>query len=91
MTTVSSLVVQRRLATLRQDEGPGVFELVQDFRGGAYRVAYTVRFERAIYLLHCYQKKSPSGIRTGRTFVKLIRERLRVAQADYRTRYGQKT
>ncbi len=72
-------------------EGPGVFELVQDFRGGAYRVAYTVRFERAIYLLHCYQKKSPSGIRTGRTFVKLIRERLRVAQADYRTRYGQKT
>ncbi|NDP41841.1 MAG: hypothetical protein GZ089_03840 [Aromatoleum sp.] len=72
-------------------EGPGVFELVEDFRGGAYRVAYTVRFEGANYVLHCYQKKSPSGIRTGRISVELIRERLRVAQADYRTRYGQKT
>lgn len=72
-------------------EGPGVFELVEDFRGDAYRVACTARFEKAIYVLHCYQKKSPSGIRTARTDARLIRERLRVAQADYEVRYAQKT
>ncbi len=36
-------------------EGPGVFELVEDFRGDTYRVAYTVRFAKAIYVLHCFQ------------------------------------
>jgi phage-related protein len=72
-------------------EGPGVFELVEDFRGDAYRVAYTVRFENAIYVLHCFQKKSPSGVRTTRTDARLIGERLRVARADYEVRYGQKT
>ena len=74
-----------------QGEGPGVFELVEDFRGNTYRVAYTVRFEKAIYVLHCYQKKSPSGIRTARTDAALIRERLRIARADYEVRHGQKT
>lgn len=72
-------------------EGPGVFELVEDFRGDTYRVAYTVRFEKAIYVLHCFQKKSPSGIRAARTDARLIGERLRVARADYEVRYGQKT
>jgi len=65
--------------------------LVEDFRGDTYRVAYTVRFEKAIYVLHCYQKKSSSGIRTARTDARLIRERLRMAQADYEVRYGTKT
>ena len=50
-----------------------------------------VRFEKAIYVLHCYQKKSPSGIRTARTDAHLIRERLQVARADYEVRYGTKT
>ena len=72
-------------------EGPGVFEVVEDFQGDTYRVVYTVRFEKAIYVLHCYQKKSPSGIRTARTDARLIGERLRVARADYEVRYGQKT
>jgi len=69
-------------------EGPGIFELVADFRGGTYRVAYTVRFEKAIYVLHCYQKKSPSGIRTASSDARLIHLRLRVAQADYEARHG---
>lgn len=64
---------------------------VAGFRGDTYRAAYTVRFEKAIYVLHCYQKKSPSGIRTARTDARLIRARLRVAQADYEVRYGPKT
>lgn len=69
-------------------EGPGVFELVEDFRGDTYRVAYTVRFARAVYVLHCFQKKSPSGIRTAKTDIELIRDRLRAARNDYEVRYG---
>ena len=69
-------------------EGPGVFEIVEDHRGDTYRVAYTVRFAKAVYVLHCFQKKSPSGIRTAKNDVELIHERLKTAQADYEVRYG---
>jgi phage-related protein len=69
-------------------EGSGVFELMEDFRGDTYRVAYTVRFAKAIYVLHCFQKKSPSGIRTAQPDVDLIHERLKAARNDYEVRYG---
>lgn len=69
-------------------EGPGVLELVEDDRGGTYRVVYTVRFEKAVYVLHCFQKKSPSGIRTAKTDIDLIHARLKTAQTDYEARYG---
>lgn len=70
-------------------EGPGVFELVEDWRGDAWRVVFVVRFEKAIYVLHCFQKKSPSGVRTAQQDVGLIHERLKTARADYEVRYGQ--
>jgi len=72
-------------------EGSGVFELVEDHRGDAWRVVYTVRFEKAVYVLHCFQKKSPSGVRTAKTDIELIHERLKVACADYEVRYAKKT
>jgi phage-related protein len=71
-------------------EGPGVFELVEEHRGDAFRSVYTVRFERAIYVLHCFQKKSTTGIRTAQQDVRLIHERLRTAQSDYEVRYATK-
>jgi len=46
-------------------EGPGVLEIVKGFRGDAYRVVYSVRFKEAVYVLHCFQKKSPSGYQHG--------------------------
>ncbi|SBT08378.1 conserved hypothetical protein [Candidatus Accumulibacter aalborgensis] len=69
-------------------EGTGVFELVEDFLGDTYRVAYTVRFAKAVYVLHCFQKKSPSGIRTAKADIDRIRERLKTARNDYEVRYG---
>lgn len=71
-------------------EGAGVFELVEEHRGDAFRAVYTVRFEKAIYVLHCFQKKSPSGVRTGRQDIELIHERLKTAQRDYEVRYERK-
>jgi len=69
-------------------EGPGVFEIVEDHRGDAYRAVYTVRFEGVVYVLHAFQKKSPSGIRTSRSDIELIARRLNEARKDSEVRYG---
>jgi len=69
-------------------QGPGVFELIENSRERTFRTAYTVQFPKAVYVLHCFQKKSPSGIRTAGKDVKLIRGRLKLARADYEVRYG---
>jgi phage-related protein len=49
---------------------------------------YTVRFHKAVYVLHAFQKKSPSGIRTAQTDVRLVARRLAEAIKDYEERYG---
>ncbi len=69
-------------------EGAGVFEIVEDYRGDAYRAIYTVRFQGAVYVLHAFQKKSPTGIKTSKTDVELIAQRLNTAAQDYEARYG---
>lgn len=67
-------------------QGPGVFEIVEDDQGGTYRAVYTVRFADVVYVLHAFQKKSKSGIKTPQEDVNLIAERLKRAQADYESR-----
>jgi phage-related protein len=69
-------------------QGPGVFEVVADHRADTYRVVYTVKFENAIYVLHAFQKKSPSGIKTARKDVELIARRLHEARANYEVRHA---
>lgn len=69
-------------------EGRGVFEVVEDHRGNTYRAVYTVRFEGAVYVLHAFQKKSPTGIRTSKRDVDLIARRLNEARMDFEVRYG---
>lgn len=72
-------------------EGAGVFELIANVQGNTYRAVYVVRFRQAIYVLHCFQKKSPSGIRSPQHDVELIHERLKTAQRDYEERYAKET
>jgi len=69
-------------------EGPGVLEIVEDHRGDTYRAIYTVRLKGAIYVLHAFQKKSPRGIKTPKTHIELVAQRLREATRDYEVRYG---
>jgi phage-related protein len=69
-------------------EGRGVFEVVEDHHGNTYRAVYTVRFEGAVYVLHAFQKKSPTGIRTSKRNVELIARRLNQARMDFEVRYG---
>lgn len=72
-------------------QGPGVFELVEHYASDTYRAVYTVRFAEVIYVLHAFQKKSPSGIRTARGDIDLVARRLKVAQQDYEARYDKPT
>ena len=58
----------------------GVLEIVEDWRGNAYRAVYTVRFVAAVYVLHVFQKKAKSGIATPKQDMELIRERLKTAE-----------
>ena len=64
-------------------EGPGVFEVVEHHDGDTFRAVYTVRFEGTVYVLHAFQKKSPSGIRTAMSDIDLIGERMKRARTDY--------
>lgn len=68
--------------------GPGVLEVVEDFDGDTYRAVYTVKFARIVYVLHAFQKKAPTGIRTARGDVELVERRLSMARADYEARFG---
>lgn len=60
--------------------GAGVLEVVEDHRGDTYRAVYTVKFQNAVYVLHCFQKKSAHGIATPQPDIELIRARLKAAQ-----------
>ena len=64
-------------------EGAGVFEIVDSHDGDAYRAIYTLRLEGAIYVLHAFQKKSPSGIRTAQTDIEMVKRRLARARQDH--------
>jgi phage-related protein len=55
----------------------GVFEIALPHRGEAYRVIYAVQIADAIWVIHAFQKKSKSGIKTPQNEVDLIRERLK--------------
>jgi len=58
-----------------------VLEVVENDAAGTYRAVYTVRFPEAVFVLHCFQKKSTSGIATPKTHMNIIRDRLKLAAA----------
>lgn len=61
--------------------GAGVLEVVEDDADGTYRAVYTVRFVEAVFVLHCFQKKSKRGIATPKADMDIIRARLKVAES----------
>jgi len=65
---------------LRGFGGAGVLEIVEDDMGGTYRAVYTVKFEEAVFVLHCFQKKSKHGIETPKKDMDIIRDRLKLAE-----------
>ena len=68
---------------LKSYGGAGVLEIVDDFDGDTFRAVNTVRFAKAVYVLHAFQKKSKRGIATPRAELDMIERRLKRAQEDY--------
>lgn len=63
--------------------GAGVLEVVANEDGDTYRAVYTVRFAEIVYVLHCFQKKSKSGISTPKQDIDLVKARLKIAEEEY--------
>jgi phage-related protein len=60
--------------------GSGVLEVIENHQSGTYRAVYTVKFKQAVFVLHCFQKKSKSGIATPKEDMDIIHARLKVAE-----------
>ncbi|MCX7144100.1 MAG: type II toxin-antitoxin system RelE/ParE family toxin [Proteobacteria bacterium] len=69
----------------------GVLEIVEGDAGGTYRAVYTVTFEEAVFVRHCFQKKSKSGIATQKEDIAIIRARLKVAETLAKELRNEKT
>ena len=54
-----------------------MFEIALQHRGDAFRVIYAVKIGAAIWVIHAFQKKSKTGIKTPQMEVDLIHERLK--------------
>ena len=57
--------------------GSGVFEIALRYQGNAFRVMYAVQIDHDLWVIHAFQKKSKTGIKTPQQEVALIKERLK--------------
>ena len=55
----------------------GIFEIALRHRGDAYRAIYAVKIGVDIWVIHAFQKKSKSGVKTPQAEIDVIRERLK--------------
>lgn len=60
-----------------------VLELRDSDAAGTYRVIYCTSFGSAVYVLHCFQKKSSTGSKIARSTIALIAQRLKEVRAHH--------
>jgi len=65
-----------------------IMKLTERYDTDTYRAVYTAKFERAVFVLHVFKKKSQSGIRTPPKEVETVIKRLRQAKSDYDQMFG---
>ena len=56
--------------------GSGVMEIAVRHRTDAYRVVYVTEIAGKLWVIHAFQKKSKTGIRTPKAEIDLVRARL---------------
>lgn len=64
-----------------------VMKITERFDTDTYRCVFAAKFERAIYVLHVFKKKSSTGIATPRKDIETVTKRLAEAKTDYAERY----
>ena len=62
--------------------GSGVFEIALPYRSDAYRVVYAVQLDEAVWVVHAFQKKSSTSIKTAPKDIDLIKERIKRLKED---------
>ena len=55
----------------------GVFEIALLHFGEVYPLIYAVQIEEAVWVIHAFQKKSKTGIKTPQKEIDLIKDRLK--------------
>ena len=56
--------------------GAGILEIALKYRTDAYRVVYALQIREAIWVVHAFQKKSKTGIKTPKQDIDLIKKRV---------------
>ena len=67
-----------------------ILEIRENDRSGTYRVVYTVEMPEFIFVLHAFQKKSKSGIKTPKQDIDMIKRRLKETESLYKELKGKK-
>lgn len=75
--TVAAEKTKADIAKPLKGLGSGVYEIALRFRTDAYRTVYTVNLGEEIWVIHAFQKKSRSGIKTPQHEIDLIRVRIK--------------
>jgi phage-related protein len=70
-------------------QGTGVLEIVSRYDGDTFRAVYTVRFRKAVYVLHAFQKKAKKGVKAPKRDVDLIAIRLKAARKHHEENHGE--
>ena len=64
--------------------GSGVYEIATEYDKNAYRAVYIVNLNDTVYVLHCFQKKSKTGIKTSKEEIEVTARRLKLLKAALR-------
>jgi len=57
--------------------GVGVFEIALTYKTDAYRTIYAVQLGEDMWVIHTFQKKSKTGIKTTKPDIDLVKDRLK--------------
>lgn len=60
--------------------GSGVFEIVMRYKSNAWRVVYAVEIGEDIWVIHAFQIKSKTGIKTPKQEIDLVRQRIKAVK-----------
>lgn len=80
----------KSLTGRKEFKGGKVREICEDENGDTYRSVFTIEHEEAVYVLHCFQKKSKRGIETPQEDIELVVERLKAVDRFRATKEGQR-
>lgn len=79
----SLMVVQNGLmpsdAKYFKGVGSGVFEIMTRYDSDSYRTVFALKIAEQVYVLHVFQKKSKTGVKTPQKDIDLILSRYREA------------